>query len=276
MKFLLSLGMVMFLTIAIVTGYKQSGSTDVLELVLQAAAQYDTAEEMASKTICMISCHYYTWSICYSVNLLMHACSSVANCIKRTGWSTDLTQAKLNTLVNTVLGLTYGAVFIFVPSKCGNLRGRLFRSGNGHHAEDRMLNTCANQVVQFYLSSAPCPTCAMKLMYTYANLHQKPTIYIARPYEGEGKSGKGGIIANTMCLAMLVRAGFNIHPWNWEQFDNYYLQNDECKKVISGETFEYLQERAGIMTEYLFVVQNMMKSCNTDFIKECKQAALMN
>ena len=56
MKFLLSLGMVMFLTIAIVTGYKQSGSTDVLELVLKAAAQDDTAEEMASKST--IACHY--------------------------------------------------------------------------------------------------------------------------------------------------------------------------------------------------------------------------
>ena len=58
MKCLLpSLGLVMVMIIIIVTGYKPMDGTDVLKVLLKAAAQYDTAEEMTSKN--MISCHIY-------------------------------------------------------------------------------------------------------------------------------------------------------------------------------------------------------------------------
>ena len=60
MKYLLpSLGLVMVMIITIVTGYKPMDGTesDVLKVLLKAAAQYDTAEEMTSKN--MISCHIY-------------------------------------------------------------------------------------------------------------------------------------------------------------------------------------------------------------------------
>ena len=58
MKYLLPfLGVVMVLTITIVTGYKPMDGSDVLKVLLKAAAQYDTAEEMTSKN--MISCHIY-------------------------------------------------------------------------------------------------------------------------------------------------------------------------------------------------------------------------
>ena len=99
--------------------------------------------------------------------------------------------------------MTYGSVFIFAP-KCGAQRGRLFSSGGGSHAEDRLLEACADNVVHFYLSSAPCPDCAMTFTNTYANSQQKPIIYIAQPYQGKGKSGLGNKAMNMMCLAMLV------------------------------------------------------------------------
>ena len=73
MKYLLpSLGLVMVMTITIVTGYKPMDGTDVLKVLLMAEAQYDTAEEMASKN--MISCYiykllYYTLSSCTSHQL---------------------------------------------------------------------------------------------------------------------------------------------------------------------------------------------------------------
>ena len=202
----------------------------------------------------------------------MHACSSAVSCIERIGWSKDLTQAKMNTLIKTIVGMTYGSVFIFAP-KCGAQRGRFFSSGNGLHTEEKLLNACAGNVVHFFLSSAPCPTCAMKLMGAYGSSQQKPIIYIARPYQGNGVSGKGGIIVNTMCLAMLSRAGFKIRPWDWELFHNY-LTDDQCKNAIINN-YSQLQWRVDKMTEYLHVVQTMINGCTTDFIKECKKAAVI-
>ena len=189
-------------------------------------------------------------------------------CIVKSGWSTDLTLAKLNSLVGTVVGSSYGSVYIFAP-ECHSQDGRLFTSGSGAHAEDNLVNTCG-PVSHFYLSSAPCPDCAMMLMNKYAHSHQKPTIYIARPYQGKGKSGVGNKAVNTMCLAMLVQAGFTVQPWNWSTF-SHYLTDDECKNVIN-DNHSGLQERDHAMSQYLNAVAQAVLAGGYNFSHLCQNA----
>ena len=120
--------------------------------------------------------------------------------------------------------------YIFVPT-CPLLkkRGNVYVSGSGEHAEDWMENTCGLPKI-FYLTSAPCPDCAVMLADAYKR--GKPTIYIARPYTGKGKTGKGSKDVNMQCLAMLVQAGFKLLPWNWKSFSKYVTSN-QCKNDIN-------------------------------------------
>ena len=132
---------------------------------------------------------------------------------------------------------------VFIPSRtylfapqCPNLhtRGHVYVSGNGNHAEDYMAAQCGLPT-EFYLTSAPCPDCAMMLYNAYKN-KPKPTIHIARPYRGKGKSGNGNKKLNLECLAMLVDAGFTIIPWDWGDFAQKYITNDDCKPAINEMT----------------------------------------
>lgn len=134
--------------------------------------------------------------------------------------------------------------FIFVPSKCAltiateGYNGHVYVSGGGHnHAEDYMIANCVNLPDEFYLTSAPYPDCAMKLYKKYMAQKKTPTIHIALPYQGKGKKGsEGNKKTNLHCLAMLMDAGFNIVPWNWETFNTIYITNDECKQAINEMT----------------------------------------
>ena len=121
--------------------------------------------------------------------------------------------------------------YIFVPTKCPRLKtcGNVYVSGGGEHAEDWMENVCGLPTT-FYLTSAPCPDCAVMLADMYSR--RKPTIYIARIYTGKGKTGKGSKDVNMQCLAMLVQAGFKLLPWNWRSFSKY-ITNNQCKKDIN-------------------------------------------
>ena len=179
-----------------------------------------------------------------------------------------MTLARLKSLVSTVIGASYGSVYIFAP-KCHPQDGRFFTSGSGAHAEDNLVKTCG-PVSHFYLSSAPCPDCAMMLLNKYAHSQHKPTIYIARPYQGKGKSGVGNKAVNTMCLAMLVHAGFTVHPWNWSTFSNY-LTDDQCKNVIN-HNHSGLQQRDHAMSQYLTEVAHAVHAGGQDFGHACQTA----
>ena len=124
--------------------------------------------------------------------------------------------------------------YIFVPVKCPKLNlksyGNVYISGNGMHAEDQMKASCGFPN-DFYLTSAPCPDCAIMLKENYNN-QAKPTINIARPYIGKGKSGNGNKDVNMQCLAMLVQEGFNLVPWNWNRF-KAYLTNSQCQNALN-------------------------------------------
>ena len=181
-----------------------------------------------------------------------------------------MTLARLKSLVSTVVGASYGSVYIFAP-ECHPQDGRFFTSGSGAHAEDNLVKTCG-PVSHFYLSSAPCPDCAMMLLDKYAQSHHKPTIYIARPYQGKGKSKVGNKAVNTMCLAMLVHAGFTVHPWNWSTFSNF-LTDDECKNVITDDhNHSELQERYHAMSQYLSDVAKEIHAGGQDFNHLCQTA----
>ena len=95
-------------------------------------------------------------------------------------------------------------------------RGHIYNSrseiGHVNHAEDNMAAHCG-LLIEFYLTSAPCPDCVMMLYNAYTD-SPKPTIHIAHPYRGKGKTGsEGNKEVNLHCLAMLMNAGFTIVPW---------------------------------------------------------------
>ena len=96
----------------------------------------------------------------------------------------------------------WGTTYLFAP-QCPNLRtqGHVFVSGGGKHVEDNMAAQCGLPT-EFYLTSAPCPDCAMMLYNKYKAKDYKPVIHIARPYQGKEKPGSKK--ANLHCLAMLI------------------------------------------------------------------------
>ena len=144
--------------------------------------------------------------------------SESVKCIEKSGWSTDLTQSRLKDMITIFMGAGYvpPKTFIFVPGQCPKTRskGHVYISGGGKHAEDRMVGECG-LVNEFYLTSSPCPDCAMELYRVYHS-HAKPTINIARYYQGKGKTKKGSKDGNKLCLAMLVQAGFRLETWDWK------------------------------------------------------------
>ena len=173
-------------------------------------------------------------------------------CIKKRGWSQHLTLSNLNSMMTIFKGKAWfkpknkyipPRTYLFAP-RCPKLnnvmrtrsKGHVYVSGGGHrnHAEDNMAAQCGLPT-EFYLTSAPCPDCVMMLYNRYYN-RQKPTIHTARPYRGKDKTGRGNKILNLECLAMLVKAGFTIVPWNWSNFAKRYITNDICKAAINKMT----------------------------------------
>lgn len=157
-------------------------------------------------------------------------------CITAKGWSKSLTLSKLKDMITIFLGSASGKyvpskTYIFVKSCPHSIaKGHVFISGNGEHAEEHMLSRCGLPS-SFFLTSAPCPDCAMLLFKAYEKEKTKPTIYIGRPYRGGGKSGKGNLENNMECQAMLVQAGFRLKPWDWDDIDDL-LDDNECHKAI--------------------------------------------
>ena len=195
-----------------------------------------------------------------------------------------MTLSRLNGMIKIFKGRTWvggrvpSKTFIFVP-KCPKLNrnlGRVYVSGpKPYHAEDHMIEKCGLPY-HFYLTSAPCPDCAMKLYKEYQN-KKKPTIVIAGPYQGRGKEGStGNKKVNLHCLAMLMKAGFRIIPWNWYDFKYHYITNGECKEAINEMTndIKMYTKRYKRTEEHLRKANDMIKK--DDNFNICNTAANFN
>ena len=123
------------------------------------------------------------------------------------GWSkAGLTLSKLNDMITIFMGSASGKyvpskTYIFVKS-CPHsiVKGHVFISGNGEHAEEHMLSRCGLPS-SFFLTSAPCPDCAMLLFKAYEKEKTKPPIWI------------------------------RLKPWDWDDIDDL-LDDNECHKAI--------------------------------------------
>ena len=192
-------------------------------------------------------------------------------CITKNHWSKDLTFNNLKYMINTVTGKNWGSVYIFVPGVCPNTndRGRLYKSTDKKlHAEDNMVRDCG-LTNEFYLTSSPCPHCAMMLIQKYRHQFSKPTIYIARLYFGKGKGNTKCVSRNRACLAMLVKAGFTLLPWDWANFSKY-LNDAKCIKSITDNK-DALAKRYNKMVEELKNIKKL-KGNLQDFTNVCNQA----
>ena len=179
-------------------------------------------------------------------------------------------------MMKTFLGVRWGTTYIFAP-QCPNLdtQGHVYVSGGGNHAEDNMVAQCGLPT-EFYLTSAPCPDCAMMLYNEYKSKNYKPLIHIARPYQGKGKEGsKGNKKVNLHCLAMLIEAGFTLVPWSWVNFEHNYITNDDCKEAINEMTSDsdsYNMRYNKAMTA-IQQAMDMMTGNHGHNYKICKDAA---
>ncbi len=208
----------------------------------------------------------------------IYYCPYIASpCIKKEGWSGDLTLQILNEMMNIFLGVRWGATYIFAP-QCPNLhtRGHIFVSGGRKHAEDSMAAQCGLPT-EFYLISAPCPDCAMMLYNKYKAKDYKPLVHIARPYQEKGKSGsEGNKRINLHCLAMLMDAGFTIVPWNWISFEHDYITNADCTEAINEMTSDsdspYNMRYHKAMTAIQQAVNIMMTWSHDHNYRICKDA----
>ena len=211
--------------------------------------------------------------------MLLFDLSESIKCIEKQGWSKDLTRSKLNDMIKIFMGKGWGYVpsktYIFVPH-CPMLstRGHVYVSGpKSYHAEDNMIAECDLPHL-FYLTSAPCPDCAMKLYKEYQNHTMKPTIFIARPYQGRGKKGStGNRKVNLHCLAMLMGDGFQIIPWDWYAFKDVYITNGKCKKLINkmiNDKEKYIERYEGTI-KHLKKTNDMIKK--DDNLNICNTAA---
>ena len=112
------------------------------------------------------------------------------------GWSkAGLTLSKLNDMITIFMGSASGKyvaskTYIFVKD-CPKspIKGQVFISKNKDHAEEHMLRKCGLPS-SFFLTSAPCPDCAMLLFNAYKREKTKPTIYVGRPYREVAKAEK--------------------------------------------------------------------------------------
>ena len=174
-------------------------------------------------------------------------------------------------MIKTVIGTAYGSVYIFVPY-CPTTydSGHVYISNSLGHAEDNMVTKCGLTETEFYLTSSPCPDCAMMLKQAFGAQLVKPTIYIARPYQGKGKCGNGNKKVNTACLAMLAKAGFTLRPWDWPRFSEY-LNVADCKNTITVNK-EALEARDALVVKYLNDVNNMLNDETQDFENVCRSA----
>ena len=178
---------------------------------------------------------------------------------------------------NKTFGYVPSKTYIFVPYGCPleESYGHVYVSGRGSHAEDQMYNKCGLPP-KFYLTSAPCPDCAVMLLEKYNLMSYKPTIYIGRPYTGKGKSGGGNKNVNLQCLAMLVQKGFKLKAWDWSYFAvKYDFTNDSCSAVVRKM---FSPQWGGVYNKrYQGTVNTLAKvsedaASNTDFENLCRGA----
>lgn len=219
------------------------------------------------------------------LHLLAKEMDVSVKCINKEWWSQSLTLARLKKMIIlfTRVGYIPSVTLIFAP-ECPKLRmerkpykGLVYESGKPQHAEDNMIKDCGLPD-KFYLTSSPCPDCAMELMIIYSRSYDKPTIYVGHPYIGGGKSklGPGRKNVNKVCLAMLVQKGFKLLPWDWIEFRSY-VDNDMCEAVIN-ELYvppiadEFNKQLEGT-TEFLAEVKEMVNTNpRNNFETDCRRA----
>ena len=165
------------------------------------------------------------------------------------------------------------ATYTFVPDRCPHNVGSYGRVTMSGHAEDWLYTRCSDIPLHtFYLTSAPCPDCAVKLLDKYNLMGYKPTIYIGRPYIGKGKSGYGSKNVNLRCLAMLVQNGFKLKAWKWSSFIQY-LTNYHCRnamyEMFSPQWGDLYIRRYWDTVNTLTYVNNMAAS-GTNFENLCR------
>ena len=150
-------------------------------------------------------------------------CLDSTKCIKKRGWSQDLTLSNLNSMMTVFKGKAWfkpekkyvpSRTYRFAP-ECPTLstKGHVFVSGSGNHTEDDMVAQCGLPT-EFYLTSAPHPDCAMMLYKTYHNYRR------SQPYTSVGMySGCDYLLSLKSCLC----AFWYCHPYFILQFIQLFL-----------------------------------------------------
>ena len=134
------------------------------------------------------------------------------------------------------------------------------------HAEDRVLDDDRNNALinanGIWLNNSLCPRCAKMIMRAYTGSEHKPTIHIQSVYIQQGLDST---LNSLMCLARMLREGFNIVPWDWEMFKNNLGINprESCVRyideAINNENFKTKRKIVEKALGFLEAVKNCVK-----------------
>lgn len=189
---------------------------------------------------------------------------NVVKCLSN-GRSGSLTQSALQRILNTGLDSRHrmfeqgGATqdtYLTV-----NFGHKVYIQENANnHAEDRLFSdesVAQNTITTngIWLNNSPCPRCAQTIMNRYSN-GNKPTIFIQNVYVGQGLDST---LDSLMCLAKMIKKGFNIVPWDWNSFKGH-LDNEQCKRdiesALNNDAFQRKRALVVKALSFLRAVQN--------------------
>ena len=135
--------------------------------------------------------------------------------------------------------------YLYVPeSFTGIGEERVFISAGEEHAEDFMLSTLATPPEEFWITNSPCPRCARKLMASYSGSINKAKIHVRKFTSGPSHQTE----LATDCLAKMMYQGFTFVLWDWLEFYNGFIRNEQCSEVLKNaaenkSTFDALEKQ---------------------------------
>ena len=121
--------------------------------------------------------------------------------------------------------------FLYVPEPfTGVGEERVFISGGTDHAEYLMKSNLKTPPEEFWITNTPCPACARGLMAWYSSSSKKAKIHATKFWVIA--PNKKEIDLATDCLAKMMYQGFTFVLWDWLEFYNGFLRNEECINVL--------------------------------------------
>ena len=192
----------------------------------------------------MLFDHFLALQIHTATSIILISLDAICNPSKYKDGKLVLTKYKLSWMINPKKKKT----FLYVPEPftgVGEERERVFISAGTDHAEDLMKSNLTTPPEEFWITNTPCPRCARGLMAWYSSSSKKAKIHVTKFTAGK----EAQIDLATECLAKMMYQGFTFVLWDWPDFNNGFIRNEECTNVLK-KAFENASTLDALSTQY--------------------------